>query len=254
LSADVTKHYKFPTFYRDVTCAMGIFHCDYEKARKILPDLRMRPVRMPKGRALAAFSCYEYKQVMNVAPYNEIAMTIPVLFDAPLDLPVLPMLLGDRYPGFGLYVFGMPVTSKENQLRGNLIWGLPKVTRDIDTREDGGDFVTTARETTGETHFELRVPMNGAPTDFDVRADLYSKLEGNLLASRTCFQARFGVVKHMGALFRKGMVPDREYLKLGAGPDAALLRGLDIEPQPFQFRFARGMNAAFDLPHRTIPA
>jgi hypothetical protein len=31
-----------------------------------------------------------------------------------------------------LDVFGMPVTSRENQLRGNKLWGLPKVTQQID--------------------------------------------------------------------------------------------------------------------------
>jgi len=254
LTDTVSKHYKFPTFYRDVTCAIGIFLCDYEKARKLLPHPKMRPVRMPKGRAAVAFSCYEYKQVMNVAPYNEIAMTIPVLFDSPVDVPVLPMLAGGLYPGFGYYVFGMPVTSKENQLRGNRIWGLPKITQDIDTREEGSDFITTAYEQDGAPYFELRVPTNGKPTRFDVKADLFSQLGGKFMASRTCFEARFNVIKHMGLLFKKDAPSDRKYLTLGQGPSAQSLRGLDIEEHPFQFRFARGMNAAFDLPRKEIQA
>ena len=210
--------YKFPTFYRDVTCAIGIFLCDYEKARRALPDPLMRPVRMPRGRAAVAFSCYEYKQVMNVAPYNEIAMTIPVLFDAPVDVPVAPLLLGSRYPGFGYYVFSMPVTSRENQLRGNRLWGLPKVTQDIDTREDGVDFVTTAYEEKGEPYFELRVPMDGKPTSFDVGADLFSQLEDVLSRAAPAFR-QLNVVKHMGQLFRRGGEPDRKYLERGSRPE-----------------------------------
>lgn len=252
LTDAVTKHYRFPTFYRDVTCAIGIFLCDYERARKVLPHPRMRPVRMPKGRAVVTFSCYEYKQVMNVAPYNEIAMTIPVLFDAPLDVPVLPMLAGGLFPGFGFYVFGMPVTSKENQLRGNQIWGLPKITQDIDTREEGTEFITTAYEHSGEPYFELRVPTNGKPKRFDVRAELFSQLDGKFVASQTCFEARFNVIKHLGPLFKKALPARKKHLILGQSPSAAQLRELDIEEHPFQFRFARGMKAAFDLPHREI--
>jgi hypothetical protein len=253
LSDSVSKRYRFPTFYGDVTCAIGVFLCDYEKAREVLPDPRLRPVRMPRGRAVVTFSSYEYRQVMNVAPYNEVAMTIPVLCEPPFDLPVLPMLLGGLYPGFGYYVFGMPVTSKENQLRGNKIWGLPKVTQEIETREAAGEFVTTAFEASGEPYFELRVPTSGSPADFDVQADLYSKLGGKLLASRTCFKARFNVVKHMAPLWTRGLAAERRYLTLGTTPSAALLRDLGIEEHPFQFRFARGMRAAFDLPHKEFP-
>jgi hypothetical protein len=245
LSETVTKHYRFPTLYRDVTCGIGIFLCGYERARKALPDPRLRPVRMPGGRALVTFSCYEYRQVMNVAPYNEIGITIPVLFDAPWSLPVLPMLVPGLFPGFGYFVIGMPVTSKENQLRGNKLWGLPKTTRRIDTKEEGGEFVTTAFEESGQPSLELRVPTDGRPTDFDVRADIYSRLDGEILASRTCFQARFNVVRKPSG---------KPALTLGPGPDAALLRGLGIEERAFQFRFARGMNAAFDLPHRRVQA
>ena len=189
LTDAVSKNYKFPTLYNDVTCAIGIFMCDYEAARKALPDPRLKPVRMTKGRALVAFSCYEYKNVMGVFPYNEVSMMIPVLFDAPVDLPVLPMLAGSKYPGFGYYVFHMPVTSKENQIRGNKIWGLPKVTQDIDVRTEGGDCITTCFESDGTPYFELKVPTAGSPAHFDVGADVVSQLDHRWLLSRTSFKS-----------------------------------------------------------------
>jgi hypothetical protein len=51
------------------------------KGRKMMLHPQIKPVRMPRGRALLAFSCYIYNQVMGVGPYNEIAMTIPVMVD-----------------------------------------------------------------------------------------------------------------------------------------------------------------------------
>jgi hypothetical protein len=246
LTESISKDYLFPTLYGDVTCAMAIFLCPYARAAALLPHPRLRPVRTTRGRAAVAFSCYEYRNVLGVAPYNEIAMTIPVLADPAVDLPLLP-LVTNLFPSAGYYVFSMPVTSLENQIRGRKIWGLPKVVQEIDLREEGGDFVTTAMEDSGEPYFTLRVPMGGTPTDFDVSANLYSRLGARLLRSRTCFAGRFNVVKHMSLLWRKGVRPDQPVLTLGDTPSGRLLRELELEEHPFQTRFARGVRSCFDL-------
>jgi Acetoacetate decarboxylase (ADC) len=248
LTDGIAKTYPFPTLYHDVGCAIGIFLCDYEAACALMPHPTIRPVRMTKGRTLVIFSCYEYRQVLKVWPYNEIAMTIPVLANASFRPPVLPMLLDRWFSRFGYHVFAMPVTSKENQLRGNKLWGLPKITQRIDVGTEGGDSVTTAFEDDGTPYFTLRVPTEGAPTDFDVRGHLYSKLDGRILKAQTCFKGKFAVTKHMRLLWSKGRAPDREYLKIGDGPSAKPLRELGIEPHPFQLRYTQSMNAAFALP------
>ncbi|MFC1474583.1 acetoacetate decarboxylase family protein [bacterium] len=248
LSDTVSKNYLFPTLYGDVTSAVGIFMCDYQKAKKIMPHPKVKPIKMTRGRSIVALACYEYKNVMNVRPYNEIAMTIPVMVDPAINVPVLPMVV-DSFKEFGYYVFSMPVTSKENQIRGNKIWGLPKVTQEIDIREEGGDCVTIAKEETGEQYFELRVPMEGDPEKFDVRSNLYSRLGDEFLQSETCFKATFNITKYMNLLFKKNVKPGREYLKLGDTPSAQVLKDLDVEEHPFQLRFAKHMNSCFDLPN-----
>ena len=248
LTDAVAKPYRFPTLYGDVTCAIGIFLCDYARAAALLPDPRLTPVRMTAGRSLVVLSCYEYKNVMGVAPYNEVSMMIPVQLDATLRIPILPMLAAGLFPSFGYWVFHMPVTSKENQLRGNRIWGLPKVTEDIDVEEQGDECVTTARAADGTPYFELRVPMTGKPTPFDVSANVYSLLDGRIRTSRTSFKATFNVTKHGKPLWSRGATPQRACLRIGDGPEAETLRRLEIEQHPFQFRFAKHMTAAFDLP------
>jgi hypothetical protein len=248
LDDEVTKDYLFPTLYGDVTCAMAIFLCSYERAEKMMLHPRIKPVKMTRGRSLVAFSCYEYKNVMNVAPYNEIAMTIPVMVDPGVNVPVLPMIL-PVFKNFGYYVFSMPVTSLENQIRGLKIWGLPKVVQEIDLREECGDCVTTAMEESGEPYLELRVPMGGAPQDFDVSSCLYSRRGNDFFQSQTCFKGSFNVTKHMGMLFRKGAKPNREYIKIHDTPSGRVLRELEIEEHPFQLRFARHLNSCFDLPN-----
>ena len=117
LNEKIRKDYLFPTLYGDVTCAIGIFLCSYEKARGLVakelhPEIK--PVKITKGRSLIAFSCYEYKNVMSVPPYNEIAMAIPVMVNAKWNPPVAPMIM--KFKHFGYYIAGMPVTSYENQV------------------------------------------------------------------------------------------------------------------------------------------
>ena len=247
LDEKISKSYLFPIFYADVTCAIGIFMCDHGRAQAILPHPKMKPVKMTRGRSVVVLACYEYKNVMNVMPYNEIAMMIPIMADPIVNIPVLPMVL-PFFRKFGYYVFGMPVTSKENQLRGNRIWGLPKVTREVDIFEQGGDCVGIAREESGTPYVELRVPMRGSATEFDVRTNLYSQLGGDFLRSEVCFKGSFKVTKHMKCLARKGLKPDRPYLKIADTPSAQILRSLDIEEHPFQLRYARHMNSALELP------
>jgi len=251
LNETVSKNYKFPTFYADASCSIAIFHCDYKAAKSMMPDPSMEPVKMTKGRSLVIFSCYEYRNVMNVAPYNEVAMTIPVLTDGGMNIPVLSMFLGDKHKKFGYYVFNMPVTSLENRIRGREIWGLPKDTEQIDIEQDG-QFSTTKASIAGEEpYFELKVPMTGTSQCLDVKSNLFSVLNGERLTSTTQFTGQFNITKNMASLFKKSPSTGST-LKIGQGPKADQLSALKIEGQAFQFRYSPSMNACFDLAHRKV--
>lgn len=249
LDDKVSKDYLYPTFYGDVTCAQAIFLCSYAKAEAMMPHPLVKPVKMTRGRAIVAFSCYEYKNVLGVAPYNEIAMTIPIMVDPGINVPVVPMVL-DVFKNFGYHVFSMPVTSLENQIRGRKIWGLPKVVQQIDIAEEDGFCVTSAYEESGEKYFDLKVPMSGKPVNFDVTSNLYTRLDDKFLQSETNFKATFNVNKHMDLLIKKGKKPGMQYLSTGDTPCGRVLRELEMEPHPFQFRFAKNMSSCFDLPNK----
>jgi hypothetical protein len=253
LTDTISKDYQFPTLYGNVTCAIGIFLCDYKKAQAMLPHPKMKPVAMPKGRALVTFSCYEYQSVRGVAPYNEIAMTIPVMIDPSINVPILPVIMDGLFKKFGYYVFHMPVTSLENRIRGRDIWGLPKVVDTINIKVAQNISKTSAIDELGNEYFSLFVPTTGKASHFDVKSNIYSKLENQLLQSPTQFKAQFNVNKYMNRLWQKGG-KDPGLLTLGKGPYGDLLRTLDIEPQPFQFRYAAHMNACFDLPNKDYQA
>jgi hypothetical protein len=245
LAPGVSKTYSFPTFYADVTCAIAIFLCDFRRAQSMMPHPSMQPVRMTRGRAVVLLSCYEYKKVMNIAPYNEIAMIIPVMVGGSAP-PVLPLVMDFEKKGY--YVFSMPVTSLENQIRGARFWGLPKIVEQIDISIGPDSCRTVARDDTGEPYFDLTVPTGGALKHFDETGHLYSLLDGDLLKSRTNFKGDFRVTTNAGLLWRKGRQCAAPALKLGASPRAEALRQLELEETPFQFRFASSMNSCFDLP------
>ena len=81
LTDEMEKEYTFPTFYGDVTCGQAIFLCSYDEALKLMPHEKIKPVRALKDRAVLAISCYEYKNVMGIPPYNEIAFTLAIEVD-----------------------------------------------------------------------------------------------------------------------------------------------------------------------------
>ncbi len=245
LNDEVAKNYFFPTFYNNVTCAQAIFFCDYKSACNVLPHGSIKPVQVTWGRAVVAISCYEYNTVLGVAPYNEIAFTIPVLVAPKIDVPVLP-LVSKAFREFGYYVFSMPVTSLENRIRGNDIWGLPKVVQQIDLEETGGQCVTTAYEEDGRPYFKISIPTDGKPTDFDETSNIYSVLDGKLLQSETNYKATFNVNANPDVMLLKGLKGRKPY-EIYDTPAGSMLKALKMEDKPFQTRFARGMRAAFDL-------
>jgi hypothetical protein len=248
LKDSIKKDYLFPTFYGDVSCSLAVFLCDYQAALSVLPDESMKPVRMPGDRALVTFSCYEYKKVLGVAPYNEIAITIPIQVNPVLDIPVLPMLAERLFSRFGYHVIHMPVTSLENQIRGLKIWGLPKVVNDIDITIACGKSTTIATDEQDNNYVTLEIPTQGKSTLFDIRSNLYSMLAGEMKQSETSFKGLFNVTKNLKQLFSKEE-HGKAALTLGDGEQADLLRSLNINPVPFQTRYCSNMNACFDLPN-----
>ena len=151
---------------------------------------------------------------------------------------MLPLL---KNTNSGFYVFSMPVTSRENCLRGNYIWGLPKVTQRIDIDKEGDECVIKCYEEDGREYFDLRVPVTGKPEEFDTNTFLFSELNGKILKAETNFKATMNVNMFAKTLLFKNAKPKKEYLKLSGTKSGKALRDLRY-PLPLQFRYAEHMN------------
>ena len=242
LTNNIEKEYDFPTFYGDVTCCQAIFLCSLDAAAALMPHPSVRPVRALKKHAVMAVSCYEYKNVQGIPPYNEIAFTIAVDVEKKKS-PVLLPLMRNSYSGY--FVFSMPVTSRENCIRGNVIWGLPKVTQEIDIYVSGNEALVKAYEN-GTEYFSLRVPKKGKETPMDETTWLFPKLNGVVHRAQTNFKGDFLIAKNLGVLLNPGKVPAKPFLTIGDTPCGKALKDLRLSPMPLQLRYVEHMAACFD--------
>ena len=98
----------------------------------------------------------------------------------------------------------------------------------------------------------VKVPKKGKKQEFDETGYLYSRHNGKIIRSKTCFKATFNVNTYFSHLFKKDV--EGNFIEIGNSKEAEYLNYLDIEPHPFQFRYAEHMNSCFDLPDENPPS
>jgi hypothetical protein len=243
----VRKDYLFPTLYADVRCAQGIFHCSFDAALALLGEALgpgIMPPRMLGGRTIVAVSCYEYRKVRGVRPYNEIAIALPMRLDGKTGIPVLGAFAGGSDAGY--YIACMPVTSDENRMRGHHFWNLPKITRRIDIEEMDGLCRFDSFNEGGGLDISLAVPTGAKSRTLSVKSFLATKKEGRIQRNPTAFEGEFAVRVDASTLF--GRARPGTDLALGAGEASDILRRLSVEKRALQTRYVPSMNSFFDLP------
>jgi hypothetical protein len=250
LNNEVTKQYQFPALYGNVSCSMGIFFCNYHKAKKALAHQDLYPLKMLKNRSIIIFSTYEYRNVLGIKGYNEIGMTIPV-FHKKSGPPVLP-LLKKGMKDFGYNVISMPVTSLENQLRGLRIWGLPKVVERIDINIEDGINVTKAYDENNENYFTLKIPTSGERTELDEQNTLYSVNDGQSKITNSFIQGNFKINKFSKRILFSDDSDSDEFIKIGTGKRAEFLKNLQINPNPLQLRFTQDLSSCVYFPENLV--
>lgn len=247
--AGTTRDYLFPTLYADVRCAVAIFHCSLEASRALLKaelGQDAEPPRLLGGRSIVAISCYEYRKVRGVRPYNEIAIALPLRLDGRKGIPVLGAFAGG--PESGYHIASMPVTSDENRQRGHHFWNLPKITRRIDlAEEDGTCRFESYAEDGSSLDLSLTVPTRGKSQAFSVRSFLATRVAGELRRNPTAFEGDFLVNLNAATLLSPREGRDRPALVLGLGEASDILRRLGVETVPLQTRYGASINSWFDL-------
>ena len=123
MTKDMSLEGKLPVFYYDNTSMTAIYTASTEKVRRLLPLTDMHPVEAMNGRALVAFTAFEYRKT-DIDPYNEFSISFPITFQKRSipGITVLGMMLR-RY--FTAYAGSFPLRPKE---RAGAAWkctGIP---------------------------------------------------------------------------------------------------------------------------------
>ncbi len=133
-----------PVFYYDNTAMTAIYTASASKIRELLPLADMHPVQAWPGRALVAFTAFEYRKT-DIDPYNEFSISFPITFGKS-SIPVVAGLsmMAKRY--FTTYVWQLPVTTERARRGGVDMYGYPKFIADIVFSRESDALVCTLSE------------------------------------------------------------------------------------------------------------
>jgi hypothetical protein len=246
LTKGLERDYLFPTLYDEVRTAMLVSMGSYHAVRALIPDMRIRPLKFG-DRTPIILSSFRYGKVTGLNAYNEVAVAVLVEVGPPTKLPPITQLL-EREGEFGLYVLHMPVTTTENRIRGEKIWGLPKVEREIDLVSEAGDYVTRVKEQVNgkfESYLEFTVPLAGIRFAVKEKTRKLFSIRGRELLESASITAA-------GKATLGKIDPAKTYVKFGKTPTGRWLESLEIGTHPLIVRFSEKGSSALTYPEKAL--
>jgi hypothetical protein len=231
MTKDLSLEGKLPVFYYDNTAMTAIYTASTSMIRSLLPRPDMYPVEVIKGRALAAFTAFEYRAT-DIDPYNEFSISFPITFGKKgiPCLTVLGMMLR-RY--FTAYVWQLPVTTERARKGGVEMYGYPKFLADIVFSHEGNMLVCNLSES-GKKILTLKGKKLRISSEKVNRFKTFSIKDGVPLAANV----------YMNPLeFGKSISRKAAQLTLGDHDISRKLRELDMSENPIFFQYMPIMEA-----------
>jgi hypothetical protein len=222
---------KFPVFYYDNTSMTAIYTASTDKVKRLLPLPDMHPVQAISGRALVAFTAFEYRKT-DIDPYNEFSISFPITFrkKAVPGITVLGMM-ARRY--FTAYVWQLPVTTERARKGGVDMYGYPKFIADITFKEEKGMLGCTLSEG-GKNILTLKGQKLKTSVEKVNRYKTFSVKDGVPLAAN---------VYTNPIEFGQSMSRKAAQLTLGNHDIAKKLQEINLSPKPLFFQYMPVMEA-----------
>lgn len=216
---------KLPVFYYDTTSMTAIYTASTAMVRRLLPRPDMHPVEAVKGKALVAFTAFEYRAT-DIDPYNEFSISFPITFQKRSipGLTVLSMMLR-RY--FTAYVWQLPVTTERARIGGVEMYGYPKFLADITFSHEGDKLVCTLAEKNRHILTLKGKKLRTAPEKV-TRFKTFSIKDGVPLAANIYMNPRE---------FAKSMNPRSAELVLGDHDIASQLTSIGLSSRPLFYQY-----------------
>lgn len=182
--------YEMPIDSWEASAVIAAFPCDYEAARKLVPDGDVYPFRL-WNKALLVVTVIDYRQT-DIGSYIEYSLAIACTKGAKPAPRLLPGLLM-RFYGTGQYVVDLPVSSEVSVKGGKGIWGMPKHKAALDYRE-GRKWVSAQYDLDGQmvTRIDVRRPKS-TPFPINMGAINYCLFRGMVYRSYIYFRGKAGL-------------------------------------------------------------
>jgi len=228
---DLSLEGKLPVFYYDNTAMTAIYTASAGQVKRLLPLSDMHPVETWPGRALVAFTAFEYRKT-DIDPYNEFSISFLITFrkKAVPGITVMSMM-ARRY--FMAYVWQLPVTTERARRGGVDMYGYPKFIADIVFSRENDALVCTLSEG-GKNILILKGQKLKTSAEKVNRFKTYSVKDGVPLAANV----------YMNPIkFGKSASSKAAQLSLGTHDIAQKLKEINLGTKPLFFQYMPIMEA-----------
>ncbi|HTY21433.1 MAG TPA: acetoacetate decarboxylase family protein, partial [Geobacteraceae bacterium] len=220
-----TASFELPILYFHDDVFGLLFGADFNRVREFMPSKRLHPVRLPGGRAIAGIFAMNYHET-TVGPYGELAVAVPVVHAPKAPLPLIPLIMEAGYPGFGLLILHLPVTTLGARDGGRGAWGFTKFTSDM-VFTLTPEFMECRLSEKGRYILTLRVARQGVALRDRKPLVTYTVKEKRLIRT---------TIPQKGTQ-RLALRPRDSFLELGDHPVAESIRRLGLSDRPFISRY-----------------
>jgi len=220
-----TATFELPILYFHDEVFGLLYGADFRKVQALMPSDRLHPVRLPGGRAIVAIFAMNYLET-TAGPYGELAVAVPVVHGSRPPFPLIPLIMEAGYPGFGLLILHLPVTTLVARDGGRGVWGYTKFTSDM-LFTLTPEFMECRLSEEGTYILTLRVARQGMALRDRRPLVTYTVKEQRLIRT---------TIPQKGTQ-RLALRPRDSFLELGDHPVAASIRELGLSDRPFISRY-----------------
>ncbi len=113
-----------PVRYTESRAYMAFFPASIDRVNAVIQSKRVRPVSILGKKCLLGVTVFDYKKC-DVGPYREIALSIPVLLDSSIRIPVIPLIFERMFSSLGFFALQLAITSTVARKHSEQIFGYP---------------------------------------------------------------------------------------------------------------------------------
>ncbi len=134
-----------PVFYYDLSYIQAVYTVDCKAVRELLPSADIHPLTVWPGRALVAFTAFQYRQT-DIDPYNEFAISVITRPHGSILPSPLAAVLGQLQRTNWAFVWKLPVTTQIACEGGKNGYNYPKYVTDLPWEHRDGSVRAEVRD------------------------------------------------------------------------------------------------------------